>query len=310
MTNFKGISKIKKEKESEIRLETDLVNQYKQAISGLFRTVSFEMDNQKNKNSFYCFDTISNFSNLITKEYQSNPALKAIKEIELFNRMVIDLLKDIVQFFIALDGYDSHKNKTRELIILSKSNIEDGFKNLRQFDLKIKGVFSTKDSPIAMKDYCLKVTKESLYLLNNNIYIDIEKCPFQSDFNKLIQKLEHSISNLNDESNFIDFTKTLNEPKAVKIPEKWYALLYWFELKVSGKEPPKGVDGTFIKSELKKIGAIKCNSTGLSFYNSFKEIDINNSKFLSKMFGNTWQEHVKKLSNNNLEIIKHIDENY
>ena len=108
----------------------------------------------------------------------------------------------------------------------------------------------------------------------------------------------------------LDFTKTLNEPKAVKIPEKWYALLYWFELKVSGKEPPKGVDGTFIKSELKKIGAIKCNSTGLSFYNSFKEIEINNSKFLSKIFGNTWQEHVKKLSNNNLEIIKYIDENY
>jgi hypothetical protein len=137
---------------------------------------------------------------MITIEYQSNPALKTIKEIELFNRMTIDLLKDIVQFFIALDGYDSHKNKTRELIILSKSNIEDGFKNLGQFDLKIKGVFSTKDSPIAMKDYCLKVTKESLYLLSNSIYIDIEKCPFQHDFNKLTQKLEHSTSNLNDEN--------------------------------------------------------------------------------------------------------------
>ena len=86
MTNFKGISNIKKEKESEIRLETDLVNQYKQATSTLFKTVSFEMDSQKNKNSFYYFNSISNFSNMITIEYQSNPALKAIKEIELFNR--------------------------------------------------------------------------------------------------------------------------------------------------------------------------------------------------------------------------------
>ena len=300
MKNLLRIFKLTNDKAKQIKLENDLVNQYKEAISGLFRTVSFKMDSQKNKNSFYYFDSISNFSNSLTSEYQSNTALNAIEEIELFNRMTIDLLKDIVQFFIAIDNYDGHKNRTKDHIVLYKTNIEDGFKNLGQFDLKIKGAFSTKGASIAMKEYCLKVIKESFYMLNNNIYIDIEKCPFQSDFNKLIQKLEHSTSNLNDESNFIDFTKTSNEPKAVKIPEKWYALLYWFELKVSGKEPPKGLDGTFIKSELKKIGAIKCNSTGLSFYNSFKEIDINNSKLLSKMFGNTWQEHVKKLSNNNL----------
>jgi hypothetical protein len=231
MKNFKGISKLKKEKESEMRLETDLVNQYKEAISGLFRTVSFEMDNQKNKNSFYYFDSILNFSNLITKEYQSNKALNTIKEIELFNRMIIDLLKDIVQFFIAIDNYDSHKNKTKDSIILSKTNIEDGLKNLGQFDLKIKGDFSTKDSSIAAKEYCLKVIKESLYLLNNSIYVDIEKCPFQFDFNKITQKLEYSIINLNDEtgidsnskkrkskinaeSNFIDFITNVTEKEA------------------------------------------------------------------------------------------------
>jgi hypothetical protein len=231
MTNFKGISNIKKEKESEIRLETDLVNQYKQAISGLFRTVIFEMDSQKNKNSFYCFDTISNFSNLITKESQSNNALKVIKEIDLFNRMTTDLLKDIVQFFIAIDNYDGNNNKIKDYIILSKTNIEDGFKNLGQFDLKIKGVYSTKNSPIAMKEYCLKVIKESLYLLSNSIYIHIEKCPFQSDFNKLTQKLEHATSNLNDEngidsnskkrktkiydeSNFIDFINNVTKKEA------------------------------------------------------------------------------------------------
>ena len=327
MTNFKGISKIKKEKESEIRLETDLVNQYKQAISGLFRTVSFEMDNQKNKNSFYYFDSISSFSNMIAIEYQSNPALKAIKEIELFNKMTIDLLKDIVQFFIAIDGYDSHKNKTRELIILSKINIEDGFKNLGQFDLKIKSIFSTKDSPIAMKDYCLKVIKESFYMLNNSIYIDIEKCPFQSDFKKLTQKLEHATSNLNeengidlnskkrkskinDESNFIDFTKTLEKPKTDKITEKWYALLYCFELKVSGKEPPKGSEGTFDKKEIEKIGALKSNKSGQYFYKIFKEIDINNQTMLNNMFGKDWKEKVIKLSNNYANIVKYIDENY
>jgi hypothetical protein len=228
MTNFKGISKLKKEKESEMKLETYLVNEYKEALSSLFRTVSFELDNQGKKNSFYYLNSISNFSNFIIQEYQTNTALKTIKEIELFNKMTIDLLKYIVQFFIAIDSYESHKNKIKDYIILSKTNIEDGFKNIGQFDLKIKNNFSKKDSSIAVKEYCLKVIKESLYLLNNSFYIDIEKCPFHYDFNKLTQKIEHSTSNLNyesgidsnsktrkskinDERNFLDFITNVNE---------------------------------------------------------------------------------------------------
>jgi hypothetical protein len=327
MKKFLRIFKLTNDKAKKIKLETDLVNQYKEAISGLFRTVSFEMDSQKNKNSFYYFDLISNFSNSLTKEYQSNTALNTIEEIELFNRMAIDLLKDIVQFFIAIDAYDSRKNKTKELIILSKTNIEDGFKNLGQFDLKIKGAFSTKDASIEAKEYCLKVIKQSFYMLNNSIYIDIEKCPFQSDFNKLIQKLEHSTSNLNDENginsnskkrkskinddrDFIDFTKTLKKPKTDKISEKWYALLYCFELKVSGKAPPKGSEGTFDKKEIEKIGALKSNKSGQYFYKIFKEIDINNQTLLNNMFGKDWKEKVIKLSNNNANIVKYINENY
>ena len=76
----------------------------------------------------------------------------------------------------------------------------------------------------------------------------------------------------------LDFIKSFQLPKAEKYPERWYALLYWFELKVTGKEPPKGVEGTFIKSKILLIGSKKCNSTGLSFYNSFINIDINNNK--------------------------------
>lgn len=230
MTNFKGISKLKKEKESEMKLETDIVNQYKEAILGLFRTVCFEMDSENNKNSFFYLETISNFSNLKTREYKSNTTLNTIKEIELFHRITIDLLKDIVQFFIAINNYDSHKNKTKDNIILSKINIEDGFKNLGQFDLKIKGYFLTKDSSISLKGYCLKLIKESVYLLNNSIYIDIEKCPIQSDYENLLSKLENSISSkdiesaalllsnskkktikFNDENDFVDFIYNVND---------------------------------------------------------------------------------------------------
>lgn len=108
----------------------------------------------------------------------------------------------------------------------------------------------------------------------------------------------------------LDFIKSNQLPKAEKYSEKWYALLYWFELKVTGKEPPKGVEGTFIKSKILLIGSKKCNSTGLSFYNSFINIDINNNKKLIRDFGNDWKDFVIKLSNHNTEIIKYLENNY
>lgn len=108
----------------------------------------------------------------------------------------------------------------------------------------------------------------------------------------------------------LDFIKSNQLPKAKKYPEKWYALLYWFELKATGKEPPKGVEGTFIKSKILLIGLKKCNSTGLSFYNNFINIDINNNKNLIRDFGNNWKDVVIKLSNHNTEIIKYLEKNY
>jgi hypothetical protein len=105
-------------------------------------------------------------------------------------------LKDIVQFFIAVDNYNTRKrdDKIANDIILFKTNINDGFKNIGQFDIKIKDYFSKKNSSIALKEYCLKVIKESYYFLNNKLYIEIEKCPIQSDYENLLSKLENSIS--------------------------------------------------------------------------------------------------------------------
>ena len=108
----------------------------------------------------------------------------------------------------------------------------------------------------------------------------------------------------------LDFIKSFQLPKAEKYPEKWYALLYWFELKVTGEKPPMGDEGTFIKSKILLIGSKKCNSTGLSFYNSFINIDINNNKNLIRDFGNDCKDVVIKLSNHNTEIIKYLENNY
>ena len=232
MINFKGLFKPRKEKENEIQLEIDLVNQYKNAISTLFKTVIFEKDSLGEQNAFYYLKTISDLSHSIDKELQSNKDIKTIKEIDDFNRITIDLLKDIVQFFIAVDNYNTRKrdDKVANDIILFKTNINDGFKNIGQFDIKIKDYFLNKNSSVALKEYCLKVIKESFYFLNNNLYIEFEKCPIQSDYENLLFKLENSISSkdiesallvfsdskkrdikFNDENDFVDFIDNVND---------------------------------------------------------------------------------------------------
>ena len=232
MVNLIGLFKLRKEKANEIQLEIDLVNQYKNAISTLFKTVSFEKDSLGEQNAFYYLKAISDLSHSIDKELQSNKDIKSVKEIEDFNRITIDLLRDIVQFFIAVDNYNSRNrdNNAANDIILFKTNINDGFKNIGQFDIKIKDYFSEKNSSIALKEYCLKVIKESFYFLNNKLYIEIEKCPIQSDYENLLSKLENSISiediessvlvlsnskkrniKFNNENDFIDFTDNVND---------------------------------------------------------------------------------------------------
>jgi hypothetical protein len=107
----------------------------------------------------------------------------------------------------------------------------------------------------------------------------------------------------------LDFIKNLNEAKEKKLSTKLQPLLYWLELMASGKEPPKDFEGNFIKSEIEKIGASRCNNKGQYFYKSFKDIDISNQVLLIKMFGKNWKEDIKKISNN-IKIIKYIEENF
>lgn len=205
MINLIELFKLRKEKANEIQLEIDLVNQYKNAISNLFKTVIFEKDSLGEQNAFYYLKAISDLSHSIDKELQSNKDIKTIKEIDDFNRITIDLLKDIVQFFIAVDNYNTRKrdDKVANDIILFKTNLNDGFRNIGQFDIKIKDYFLNKNSSVALKEYCLKVIKESYYFLNNKLYIEIEKCPIQSDYENLLSKLENSISSKDIESSVL-----------------------------------------------------------------------------------------------------------
>lgn len=144
--------------------------------------------------------------------------------------------------------------------------------------------------------------------------------PFQETLSNFInKKLPKDLKKLAVVFGKLDFIKTLqksdieNQTKSLqegtKISEKWHALLYWFELKTTGEEPPKNIEGNFIKSKLEEIGHKKCKTTGQSFYKCFKDMDIHNHKVLDAEFGKDWKEVAKKLSNDT-KIINYIDENY
>lgn len=222
MTKFRGISKIKKDKANKIKEETDLINDYKNAISIHFNNVISEKYNAETFlggiNVFYYMSTITNYSNYLNKKIKADSVLCTIEGLETFNIITTNLLIDIVQFFIGIKNYDSANNDVIEKIRLSKISIDEGFKKLSQFDIKIQ------NSSVVMKDYCLKVIKESIYFLYNSIHIDIEKCLLKSCFDQLKCDLQDStsIADLDfkkkkeikkTELTFFDYLNNVNDPE-------------------------------------------------------------------------------------------------
>lgn len=101
-----------------------------------------------------------------------------------------------------------------------------------------------------------------------------------------------------------------NKGKRKKIAEKWYALLYWIELSANGQQPPKSIEGTFVKSEIEKIGREKTGTSGQSFYREFIKIDLNNERLISNAFSKEWKNEIIRLSNNSLLISNYIQDKY
>lgn len=179
----------------DIKVVINLVNSYKNAISGYFNTVCFELDTQGNKNPGFCYDTISRFKKIIDNELADNIKLVTISELNMFNTIIENLLIDVVRFFMSINNHDGINNEIEEHIILNYTCIKEDLKVLNQFDLKIKKKSINADSSIAnnMRGYCLNTIQESIYFLSNSMFIDIEKCPFKIDFNNLQNNLDNKI---------------------------------------------------------------------------------------------------------------------
>jgi len=58
-----------------------------------------------NKNPFYYINLIDNFSNVMNEKFLSDSLINNIKEIEKFNYALIDLTKELVNFFIEICSF-------------------------------------------------------------------------------------------------------------------------------------------------------------------------------------------------------------
>lgn len=292
-----------------------LINSYKNAISMNFETVINKYCGSQNKSleSNYRNYKLKNpfFYQTLIKNYEVNQILNIpnnfnVKEKELivsFNKINSDLVAEITQFFIAVINYNGNNKKIDNYINVSFINIEDGFKKLSQFDIKISDYFTATNSLIAyqIKRHLLSDLKNSVYFLNNKLYVDIEKCPLKSYFDQLKCNLESSIS-----TEEIDF---LIKNKKVKKTELTF---FNFINDVKDKE--------LFANDLKESFKIEKNteiaivihlleSERIFVYSYFAHIHRELKKFLGREIGNpnTLNDAVNRIKNGILPRTRSYD---
>jgi|GEM_PF-3120501 len=107
-------------------------------------------------------------------------------------------------------------------------------------------------------------------------------------------------------------TKTILKQKpSTKVPAKFHALAYIFELLINGEKPPQDSDGNFKKDEIIKIGKERCDDSGQNFYNFVKDhyalVSSKNIKY--SVYKNNWKEIVLNITNYRNEIETYIKNN-
>lgn len=219
-----------------------------------------------------------------------------------FEKFVVDNPdhKNINANFIvkAIDDLQRKINPTIELMDMDSLNS----------GLSVDELNSFKDAE--RKRIAINLEKETKnYTTTNKIEYYKNIIPF---FEKSFKKSKKEYFELKSKA-ILDHTADNNEisnTSIKKINEKWFALLYWIELMASGKQPPKSIEGTFIKSEIQRIGSNYTGTSAQSFYRSFIGIDLNNPKLISNNFGENWKNKIIELSNNNPDVIEYLKSKY
>lgn len=98
---------------------------------------------------------------------------------------------------------------------------------------------------------------------------------------------------------------------AKKIPAKYHALAYIFELLAADNKPTQDFDGNFKKDEIIKLGRERCQDTGQNFYNHVRDhFELVSSKNIKiSVFKKNWKEIVLNITNNKKEVALYIENN-
>lgn len=145
-------------------------------------------------------------------------------------------------------------------------------------------------------------------------------------FQMMLPKIKEQFSSIkekhynNEISNFLNkdiiqsITKTdiVSNSKTKKISDKWHALLYLIEVEVYKKEIPTNFEGAFIKSEIEEIGKQRCKNSGQGFYRQVRDLkgNIYSNINVKRLFNDNWKDIIIDLSNNDENIIKHLETYY
>lgn len=248
----------------------------------------------KNTNNFFkkvFKDSVSqidqdNYVNTITDNHNIEKLKTLYSDLEFFIFFKNDILESEIDSLQIKNKIKEYQKEGKEVPYTTRKNIE--YEIVKRKKLSLEGIPETKQ-----------------FLDLEKMFYQLDMCPIRRlkyNIGLLIREIKNQVLE-ND-------LKIKDHGVENKISEKWYALQYWFELIAHGKRPPIDLEGAFIKNELVKVGAQKCNSKGQSFYSAFREIDINDPVMLKKEFGVNWKDKILKLSKNDHITIKYINEKY
>jgi hypothetical protein len=229
-------------------------------------------------------------------------------------------------YLSVIDGFIKSQHKFKPI---TKPSIPQSVLNyvLQSIsNTKPKTISNDKNIPIPQypKEDLNKMLKESWDSECNEDYI---KSNIKKIYNNIITSNKRIIDFINDEKSklqnsvapyietetegcIIDDNHKPDKPK--NYPAKWHALAYLLELKSKGLMPPISTEGTFIKSELEKIGKARTGKSGQMFYrsvlNHYKDLD--KPEILEKSFGKDWKETILTLSNGDNTLKDYLDKHY
>lgn len=211
------------EKFNEVQqTEAEIISEYKKSLfSTYFNRVINSKDDEGDKNPHYYNEIINSFRNKNDDRLISNNNFKDCLELlKVYNAILSALMVDLVQLFIAINKYDGTDETIINDINLSKIDVLNGLKTIKEFKQNILYNISDGNPNLAfkIKNYCIPLFNEIKIIFRDKFFIDIENSPLKIDFDEVIDTFKNSIDT--DEINLLNqLNKKKIKPEASKSDE-------------------------------------------------------------------------------------------